>query len=305
MSGMTGNAPREAFVEIDGAPVHTATWQPARARDGTPVVLVHGLGGSTINWHLVGRPIADALGVPVTAIDLIGFGRTPLAGRRPTVAANAALLAAYLAQHGPRVVVGNSMGGSTAVHLAARHPDLVDALVLVNPALPFTGTRPTPRAVRNLAVFAAASIPVAGAWMMDARARRIGATEVVDSSLRASRVDPGTMDQELRAALIELAEWRHTNGVAGRAYNDAIRSLLRYLTTAMPADVTAVEAPVLVVHGTADDLVPIAAAHAVSQRRPEWEVAVLPCGHLPLLESPGALVDVVTRWLTGVVAASG
>jgi pimeloyl-ACP methyl ester carboxylesterase len=302
------SSPREAFVEIDGAPVHTATWQPAAPSDtvgALPVVLVHGLGGSTINWHLVGGPIADAVGTPVTAIDLVGFGRTPLAGRRPTVAANAALLAAYLEAHGRSIVIGNSMGGSTAVHLAARHPHLVDALALVNPALPFNGARPTPRAVRNLAVFAAASIPVAGAWMMDARARRIGAAEVVDSSLRASRVDPATMDQQVRAALVELTEWRHANGVASRAYNDAIRSLLRYLTTAMPADIGRVEAPVLVVHGRDDNLVPIASAHAVAQRRPEWQVEVLPCGHLPLLEAPGALVDVVTRWLTGVVAATG
>jgi pimeloyl-ACP methyl ester carboxylesterase len=290
-------------VDVDGVPVHVSTWRPATAEPGAvPTLLVHGLGGSTINWHLVGQPFADAFGAPVHAIDLLGFGRTPLTAGRSTIDANADLLAAYLRTHGPARVVGNSMGGSIAVRVAARHPDLVDALVLVSPALPFTSVRPTPRSVRNLAVFAIASLPYAGPWIMDTRARRIGAQRVVDSSLRASRIDPERMDQQVRAALVELTDWRHATGVAGRAYNDAISSLLRYLATRMPADIGAVLAPTLVVHGRGDELVPLALAHAVGKRRPEWHVRALDCGHLPPLEIPGRLVDVVTGWSAAATA---
>lgn len=299
--------PAAAFVTVDGTTVHTARWSPSIARAHAPVVLVHGLGGSTINWHLVAQPIADALGAAVVALDLIGFGRTPLDGRRSTVGANAGLLASFIRDRldGPAIVVGNSMGGSVAVHAAARHPDVVQALALVNPALPFAGRRPSPRSVRNLAVFAAASLPVAGPWLMDTRARRLGAEGVVDASLRASRVDPLQMDQRVRADLIALTEWRHANGVASRAYHDAIRSLLPYLTSTMVSDITEVRAPTLVVHGRDDDLVPLALANALSRRRPEWDVEVLDCGHLPLLEAPYALVDVVTRWVAGGIAKAG
>jgi glycerol-3-phosphate dehydrogenase len=110
------------------------------------------------------------------------------------------------------------------------------------------------------------------------------------------------MDQRVRDALIELTEWRHANGVASRAYHDAIRSLLPYLTNAMAADLAAVRAPTLVVHGREDNLVPLALADALARRRPEWQVEVLDCGHLPPLELPYELVDVVTRWVAGVAA---
>ncbi len=178
-------------------------------------------------------------------------------------------------------------------------PELVDALVLVNPALPFLRGRPSPRHVRNLAVFTAASIPMAGPWIIDTRARRLGATRVVDESLIASGVQPHSFDADVRDALIELTAARYEEGIAGRAYHDAIRTMLPYLATVMPSDITNVRAPTLLVHGRGDPLVPVALAHDVSRRRPDWQVEVLDCGHLPLFEAPGALVDVVAGWFAG------
>jgi pimeloyl-ACP methyl ester carboxylesterase len=310
--------PAAAFVPVDGRRVHVERWDPPAGAAGAtgavaPVVLVHGLGGSTINWHLVAPRLATALGAPVHAVDLVGFGRTPLDGRRSTIGENARLVRAFLrglrddAEPGAPapVLVGNSMGGAVVVRAAAREPDLVGTLVLVNPALPFGRGVPSPRDVRNLAVFAAASLPVAGPWLMDTRARRIGAAGVVDGSLRASGVDPETMDPLVRDALVELTAWRHETGVASRAYHDAIRSLLPYLARVMPSDLAAVQAPTLLVHGRDDGLVPIGLAHALARQRPEWDVAVLDCGHLPLLEAPAALADTVTRWLGAVAAAAG
>jgi pimeloyl-ACP methyl ester carboxylesterase len=296
----------EEFVAVAGTEVFTTSWSPtahtAHDRSQAPIVLIHGLGGSTINWYLVGQPLADALGTKVVALDLLGFGRTRRDERGSTVDANADLLLTFVRQLRARVLIGNSMGGSLAVRVAARQPELIDALVLVNPALPFVGAAPSARGMRNLTVFALASLPKAGPWIIDTRARRIGATAVVDASLRATCRDPGSMDAEIRAALIEQTEWRQEMGVAGVAYHDAIRSLLRYLTTAMPADIAAVRARTLVVHGRDDMLVPLALAHGLSAQRPEWRVETLACGHLPPLEAPEALVDVATQWLAGDVA---
>src|SRR5919201_942847 len=92
--------PATRWLDINGREVHVAEWAPAV--DGpdaatAPVVLVHGLGGSTINWYLVGQPIADALQRRVVALDLIGFGRTPFGAERSTFDANTQLLADYLA----------------------------------------------------------------------------------------------------------------------------------------------------------------------------------------------------------------
>jgi pimeloyl-ACP methyl ester carboxylesterase len=233
----------------------------------------------------------------VYALDLYGFGRTDAAQAGSTIDANGALLHAFLRLHGPAIVVGSSMGGTLAVRCAARAPELVDALVLVNPALPFPRSVPSARQVRNLIVFSVASVPLAGPWLVDTRARRIGATRVVDESLRASGVEPDSFDPEVRDALIDLTSTRYANGVAGRAYHEAVRTMLAYLATSMTADIDAVRAPTLVVHGRTDPLVPVDYAQAVARRRADWHLELLDCGHLPLFEAPDTLVDVVAAFL--------
>src|SRR5439155_876425 len=81
---------------------------------GPTLVLVHGLGGSHVNWMAVAPALArDAR---VLAVDLAGFGRTPLGERSADVHANRILLDRFLeaVAAGPVVLVGNSMGGLVA-----------------------------------------------------------------------------------------------------------------------------------------------------------------------------------------------
>jgi pimeloyl-ACP methyl ester carboxylesterase len=294
-------SPSTRWVELNGRSVHLAEWQ-TDATDARPVVLVHGLGGSTINWYLVGQQLADVLQRPVTAIDLIGFGRTPFGDERSTIEANTQLVIDYLERSEPAVVVGSSMGGALAVRAAARAPEHVESLVLVDPALPYPGGVPSARHVRNLAVFATASIPMAGPWIIEARSRRIGAARVVDASLRAACAAPDGIDTDLRAALIELAEWRAREGIASRAYHDATRTMLAYLATGMASDLAQIATPTLLVHGRHDRLVPLVAAQAIARQRAEWALEILECGHLPHLEVPEPFVARVTGWLSGQAA---
>ncbi|PYQ35044.1 MAG: hypothetical protein DMF57_04295 [Acidobacteria bacterium] len=103
---------------------------------GTPLILLHGLGGSADWW----RHNIEALEREhrVYALDLVGFGRNRFFLRRSSLPLAFDELAALLARwiesefHEPVHVVGNSMGGHVAIHLAARRPDLVRSLVLVN-----------------------------------------------------------------------------------------------------------------------------------------------------------------------------
>ena len=69
----------------------------------------------------------------VLAVDLLGFGRTPGAGRGYVLCAQHDMLERFLAEiHGtPSVVVGYSMVGTVALQLAAKAPDLVAGSVLV------------------------------------------------------------------------------------------------------------------------------------------------------------------------------
>jgi pimeloyl-ACP methyl ester carboxylesterase len=95
------------------------------------LVLLHGGGQNAHTWDTV----ALALGRPLVAIDLPGHGHS---GRRQDRDygpwRNAAAVAAVMDAAAPRAaaVVGMSLGGVTAIRLAATRPDLVRKLVIVD-----------------------------------------------------------------------------------------------------------------------------------------------------------------------------
>jgi pimeloyl-ACP methyl ester carboxylesterase len=94
-------------------------------------VLVHGLGG---RWQHY-REVMPGLSARcrVVAIDLPGFGSSPLAGKRLAFDDHVAAVAAVLEDAGIRQVVlaGHSMGGPLALRFAEAHPDSARALILV------------------------------------------------------------------------------------------------------------------------------------------------------------------------------
>jgi pimeloyl-ACP methyl ester carboxylesterase len=117
-------------------------WE-TRAGSGTPVVLIHGLGGSADWWRKNVEALAAA-GHLVVAIDLVGFGRNRLFARKTSLPLAFADIAALLTRwiessfDGPVHLAGNSMGGHIAIHVAAMRPDLVRSLTLVNSSgIPF------------------------------------------------------------------------------------------------------------------------------------------------------------------------
>jgi pimeloyl-ACP methyl ester carboxylesterase len=95
------------------------------------IVLLHGGAQNAHTWDTV----CLALDRPLVAVDLPGHGHS---GHRPDHAywprenAAAVEVAIRALAPAPRLVVGMSLGGLTAVALAARAPDLVPALVLVD-----------------------------------------------------------------------------------------------------------------------------------------------------------------------------
>jgi pimeloyl-ACP methyl ester carboxylesterase len=130
--GATATRVHREHITLSGGTLYTEV-----VGQGSPVVLIHGLGGSVKWWA---RNI-DALARhhEVHAVDLVGFGRN-LSGRFVLNEA-AEMLAEWMRLRGLRGagVVGHSMGGHIAVDLAAAHPALVDKLVLSNAAVSVAG----------------------------------------------------------------------------------------------------------------------------------------------------------------------
>lgn len=290
------------WIDLDG-PVHYAEW--AGPDDGPSFVLVHGLGGSHANWLSVAPGLARR--GRVLAPDLAGFGRTPPAGRRSTLGANRRLLHRFLqaTEAAPAILVGNSMGGAIAALEAAREPESVAGLVLVDPALPRARAATPDAAVA--ALFATYLVPGVGEQFVKRRARLLGPEGMVRETLRMCCVDPGRVDPVVVAAHVALARERAEMPWASHAFLEAARSILRRLARRQRhlAALRAVACPTLLLQGRHDRLVPLAAALEAARMRPDWSVHVFDhLGHVPQLEDPAAWLAAVEAWLEGPGAAA-
>jgi len=135
------------FIDVSG-PTHYVEDGAA----GSTLVLVHGIGASYLSWQPVMASLAERH--RVLAIDLIGFGFTPPHGRKATVQRNARLVTDFIetVTLEPVTLVGNSMGGLIALLATLAEPELVERLILVNPALPIVSLRSVKRESQRLAL---------------------------------------------------------------------------------------------------------------------------------------------------------
>jgi pimeloyl-ACP methyl ester carboxylesterase len=285
---------RSLHVDVDG-PVHLID----HGGTGTPILLIHGLGGSHVNWSAVAGPLAE-FGA-VRAIDLIGFGRTPPHGRSAAVEAQREMVIAYLREHahGPAILVGNSMGGLISMLVARAAPEHVRALVLVDPALPVVRPRIDPGVLRGLGV---PLIPGYGPRAL--HNVLVGAAEhperLIDEMLRLITADPARLHPGDRERMLAMARERASMPWAGDAFVDAARSIFRIVVRGrtFARRVASIAAPAVVVHGDRDRLVDVASARWLIRQRRGWQLAVMEgIGHVPQLEAPDRFMQIVGDWL--------
>jgi pimeloyl-ACP methyl ester carboxylesterase len=296
---------QSSMLDIEG-PVFVADF----GGDGPVMLLVHGLGGAHLNWMAVAPQLtADHR---VYALDLPGFGRSPLAGRRSTIGANVDLLTRAIARlsPGPIVLVGNSMGGLLSLGVAAQHPSLVDALVLVDPAVPAPGGEFPPRLDRVSRTFiATAFMPRWGAKRLSRAVAVLGPESLVRETMRLVSADPSRIEPTVVDAHIALEAERLAESAWHESFYAATRSLVAILALKRKVFrwVDEVVAPTLLLQGDRDRLVPVASARNIASLRPDWEYHEFSnAGHVPMLEVPVEFVEVLSDWLErqGAVAAS-
>jgi len=124
---------QSSSVRVDGIWIHYNIQGPP---NGTPVVLVHGLGGSAEDWSEM-APYLSRAGYRVYMPDLPGFG----ASERPvnfsySMSDQATVLVDYLDIMGLKQIDlgGWSMGGWIAQLVAARYPERIHRLMLIDSA---------------------------------------------------------------------------------------------------------------------------------------------------------------------------
>ncbi|TFV51910.1 alpha/beta hydrolase [Blastococcus sp. TF02A_35] len=289
-----GTTGRSATVDL-GGPVHYVDFGgPA---DGPVLVLVHGLGGSHLNWDLFAPLVREQ--ARVLAVDLPGFGRSEPGDRQASVSANVAVLHRFLTEvvGEPAVLVGNSMGGMISILVTGEHPEQVRGLVLLDPAVPGPRRALDPLVAVTFALYA---LPFVGERFLWWRRQRQSALARVREMLQLCGVDPDEVPSEVIDRSVTLLEERQDVAGMDRAFLGAARSLLRLLADPRRyrEAMASISVPVLLVHGDRDRLVPVAAARDISRRHPAWRYAEwADVGHVPQLQEPRRLATEVLAWL--------
>ena len=276
--------------------------------DAEPAVFVHGLGGSATNWtdlmDLMRRPPADGRDGPALrgeAVDLPGFGYSPMpSGGDLSIDAMAVAVSDLIEERGywPAHLVGNSLGGSVCVRVAARRPDLVRTLTLISPALPDLRPRVIPMRV------VLASTPWLGPWLLS-RAERMSPEERVAMVTKDVYADPRRVHASRRAQEIAEVVRRDALGYADDALLGAARGLVAEYMRGGPRslwrDAARVSAPTLVIYGSHDKLVRPAMAARAARAFRRARVVLLPrTGHVAMMERPG----LVANEMRGLLAAA-
>jgi pimeloyl-ACP methyl ester carboxylesterase len=115
-------------------------------------------------------------------------------------------------------------------------------------------------------------------------------------------VDSSRIAADVIARHVEVAKQRVAFTGVDKDFSAAMRSVIS--TVGYPGGgayrrlVRSIACPVLLIHGTGDRLVPIAAARSAVRASPRWTLAEFPgVGHVPQLEAPGETAEVIIEWL--------
>lgn len=238
--------------------------------EGQPLLLINGLGAHTGMW----RPLERHLdGFRIVEFDLPGAGRSPVPRQAVGVAQLAELALAVMDHAGLETpdVLGYSMGGMVAQHLAARHPARVRRLIL------------------------AATTPGVGAMQGDPRAlvNIVTPARYLSKALYARSIGSmvGGRARHDREFVAQQARVRLEHRPTFRGYAMQLRSLARWSSLPHLAKITS---PTLVIAGGDDPLTPAANAKMIAHAVPDARaVIVRDQGHLLMVDERSTALPAV------------
>lgn len=257
-------------IEVQADGVNLSTYV---AGSGTPLVLLHGLGGSKVTWLPLVAPLSEQYRVIVP--DLPGHGESD----KPRVDYSARFYARVV-RHlldamgiEKAVLVGNSMGGRIAIELGLRSPGRVAASALLSPSAPglrwrylmgFTRVFPTE--------FGAIPFPLRERWM--------------ELLLRRLFAVPDRLSADAYSAAANEFIRVYRDPVARMAFFSSLRHVLIESPEPFFSTLRRIKHPVLVLLGSSDRIVPTRVGVRLAEHLPHSRLVVMPnVGHVPQFEA--------------------
>jgi pimeloyl-ACP methyl ester carboxylesterase len=245
---------------------------PAEKEAGEPIVFVHGLGGSWQNW-LENIP-HFARKRRVVALDLPGFGHSPLPDWEISVESHGRLLREFCdaLELQPSALVGNSMGGFISAEAVIQDPERFTKLVLVSAAGISHAT-----AIRGPAITAARMSVLLAPFALGLQERAVLRPRLRFQLLRNLFYDPLKLRYEL------IYEFLH-HGPGTEGFLPAVRGMTGYDFLDSLEDV---ELPALIVWGRNDHIVPPIDSQGYGQRLRNSRTEIYDqTGHCAMAERP-------------------
>lgn len=281
-------------VSVDGVSVHYLS-----GGQGSPLVLVHGL-GSSAQVEFFYNLEALASRHLVLGVDLPGFGRSDKPARQYDIPFFVTVLQAFLACLGLEraALMGVSMGGRVALGLALEQPSFVSRLVLVDAlgvGLPRRVLAYRLLLTRGLGELALTGIARALRRMSPRLVRRfwgwyLRRPQAVDHLLTDDRIaDHGAMLSTPAYRAAYLSALRSVAGMHRLRDGVVVEDRLKELTM-----------PTLLIWGRHDHIFPPGHAEAAQRRIPGAQLEIFEqSGHTPQMEEPDRFNRLVLEFLQG------
>lgn len=258
--------PTPELVEVAGRSIRYLK----RGDGGEPILLVHGFGGDLNNW-LFNHEVLSA-DRAVYAMDLPGHGGSSKDVGDGTVEALAGSVAGFADALGlSRIhLVGHSLGGAVALELCVGRPDLCASVTLV----------------ASIGLGPALNTEYVNGFVDSARRRQL------KPHLEQLFADPTLVTRQL---VDDVLKFKRLDGV-----DEALRSIAAGFVSgpeqslSLRDKLAGAGAPVQVIWGTVDRVVPAAHAQGLPERVPVWKIEG--AGHMVMMESASEVNRAITRF---------
>jgi len=280
-----------AVARPDGVRIAYRRTAARRPAGNAPVVLLHGLASNLTRWSEFVERTSLADERIVIRVDLRGHGDSPTRGPISLELWGDDLLAVLDAEGAQRaVLVGHSLGAQVALACAARAPQRVAALVLIDPVF-----RPALKGrwkwlARAAPLFVAAAATVRGLNALGLRRQSIPPLDLraLDELARASLGSPEAEAEFVRRYSSTRADLRTFRTAH---YLQELVEMFR--PVAAPESFLM---PTLVLLSTGATFAELPAMQAIAARFPRGEVRRIECHHWPLTERPDEVRRIIEVW---------